>query len=55
MNKEMENYQKCDAYDEVDIDDLTPEEQAGIVPGRWHLTPKSDEEIRARYIAQGYA
>ena len=55
MKAEMESFRKNDVYDEVDIDDLTPEERSKIIGGRWVLTPKSDSVVRARYVAQGYA
>ena len=42
MKAEMESFRKFDVYDEVDIDDLTPEERSKIIGGRWVLTPKSD-------------
>ena len=55
MKAEMESFRKFDVYDEVDIDDLTPEERSKIIGGRWVLTPKSDTVVKARYVAQGYA
>ena len=55
MKAEMESFRKFDVYDEVDIDDLTPEERSKIIGGRWVLTPKSDAVVKARYVAQGYA
>ena len=55
MKAEMESFRKFDVYDEVDIDDLTPEERSKIIGGRWVLTPKSDTAVKARYVAQGYA
>ena len=55
MKAEMESFRKFEVYDEVDIDDLTPDEQKQIIGGRWVLTPKSDQEVKARYVAQGYA
>ena len=55
MKTEMESFRKFDIYDEVDIDDLTPEERSKIIGGRWVLTPKSDTVVKARYVAQGYA
>ena len=51
----MESFRKFDVYDEVDIDDLTPEERSKIIGRRWVLTPKSDTVVKARYVAQGYA
>ena len=30
----MESFRKFDVYDEVDIDDLTPEERRKIIGGR---------------------
>ena len=55
MKAEMENFRKFDVYDEVDINDLTPEERSKIIGGRWVLTSKSDTVVKARYVAQGYA
>ena len=55
MKAEMESFRTFDVYDEVDIDDLTPEERSKILGGRWVLTPKSDTAVKARYVAQGYA
>ena len=55
MKAEMESFRKFDVYDEVGIDDLTPEERRKIIGGRWVLTPKSDTVVKARYVAQGYA
>ena len=55
MKAEMESFRKFDVYDEVDIDDLTPEERSKIIGGRWVLTSKSDTVVKARYVAQGYA
>ena len=55
MKAEMESFRKFDVYDEVDIDDLTPEERSKIIGGRWVLTPKSDTVVKTRYVAQGYA
>ena len=55
MKAEMEGLRKFDVYDEVDIDELTPEERSKIIGGRWVLTPKSDTVVKARYVAQGNA
>ena len=55
MKAEMVTFRKFDVYDEVDIDDLTPEERSKIIGGRWVLTPKSDTVVKARYVAQSYA
>ena len=46
MKAEMESFRKFDVYDEVDIDDLTPEERSKIIAGRWVLTPKSDTVVK---------
>ena len=46
MKAEMESFRKFDVFDEVDINDLTPEERSKIIGGRWVLT---------RYVAQVYA
>ena len=55
MKAEMESFRKFDVYDEVDLDDWTPEERSKIIGGRWVLAPKSDTVVEARYVAQGYA
>ena len=44
MKAEMESFRKFDVYDEVDINDLTPEERSKIIGGRWVI----DTEIRYR-------
>ena len=55
MKAEMESFRKFDVYDEMDINDLTPEERNKIIGRRWVLTPKSDAVVKARYAAQDYA
>ena len=55
ITAEMKCFRKFDVYDEVDIDDLTPEERSEIIGGRWVLTPKSDTFVKTRYVAQGYS
>ena len=44
MKAEMESFRKSDVYDEVDIDDLTPEERNKIIGGTMGI----DTEIRYR-------
>ena len=48
MKTEMESFRKFDVFDEVDIDDLSPEERSEIIGGRWVLTPKSGKIVLKR-------
>ena len=44
---------KQGVYSEVNINDLTPEQQATIIESRWVLRDKGDK-VRARIVAKGY-
>ena len=53
MTHEIEQMKKQGVYTEVDINDLTPEQQATIIESRWVLGDKGDK-VRARIVAKGY-
>ena len=53
MKHEIEQMKKQDVYTEVNINDLTPEQQATIIESRWVLRDKGDK-VRARIVAKGY-
>ena len=53
MKHEVEQMKKQGVYSEVNINDLTPEQQATIIESRWVLRDKGDK-VRARIVAKGY-
>ena len=53
MKHEIEQMKKQGVYTEVNINDLTPEQQATIIESRWVLRDKGDK-VRARIVAKGY-
>ena len=53
MKHEVEHMKKQGVYSEVNINDLTPEQQATIIESRWVLRDKGDK-VRARIVAKGY-
>ena len=53
MKHEVEQMKKQGVYSEVNIKDLTPEQQATIIESRWVLRDKGDK-VRARIVAKGY-
>ncbi len=53
MKHEIEQMTKQGVYAEVNINDLTPEQQATIFESRWVLRDKGDK-VRARIVAKGY-
>ena len=53
MKREVEQMKKQGVYSEVNINDLTPEQQATIIESRWVLRDKGDK-VRARIVAKGY-
>ena len=53
MKHEVEQRKKQGVYSEVNIKDLTPEQQATIIESRWVLRDKGDK-VRARLVAKGY-
>ena len=53
MKHEVEQMRKQGVYSEVNINNLTPEQQATIIESRWVLRDKGDK-VRARIVAKGY-
>ena len=53
MKHEVEQMKKQGVYSEVNINNLTPEQQESIIESRWVLRDKGDK-VRARIVAKGY-
>ena len=52
MKHEVEEMKKHSIYSEVNLNDLTPEQQSTIIESRWVLRNQGDK-VRARIVATG--
>ncbi len=58
MLEEMNNFREFDVFEEKRLDELTAEEKAKIIGGRWVFSQRwsqaKGDQVRCRYVAQGY-
>ena len=52
MQKDMESMKKFEVYEEVNVEQLSPDQQASILPSRWVHREKGNE-VRARLVVKG--